>query len=378
MISFDLRRWLRLLVFVGMGLAVSSCVEDINLDTKEGRIITVNCILRNDSVQTLYLNYSKPTMNDEFVPITDADITLFCNGNKIGKFGHIYGKEYFIEHTPVENGVYSLQVICNDKDTLTASTVFPSSINVTVKPYPYKVNFGGTDERMEGFPELPNSGDVFGGIGVGIDCDRDCIVWMYVLKTGKEGYGREIASLIACDHKNKDIFNLSDSTIRDFGIANFNGLDPYVGYDRIAGYAMASNFKGGFEGAADYPLHRCHLRIDHPKDYIRYLDFTSSARTPGMVMDSTRLFRIAGTFRRNHADLVTMNVSDEYDKYLKGSIELLNRKLGEDFTAIYNTDNVYTNVTNGSGIFGAAYISELEDFSKDIVLLDWHYDEYDK
>ncbi|MPL97042.1 hypothetical protein SDC9_43230 [bioreactor metagenome] len=45
--------------FIAVVLVVTSCIEEINLDTSDSREITVNCILTNSSQQILELCYSK-------------------------------------------------------------------------------------------------------------------------------------------------------------------------------------------------------------------------------------------------------------------------------------------------------------------------------
>ena len=45
-------------------------------------------------------------------------------------------------------------------------------------------------------------------------------------------------------------------------------------------------------------------------------------------------------------------VSEEYDKYLR-SVYILNTQLDNNFTSVFSTDNAYTNIEGGVGIFGS-------------------------
>jgi hypothetical protein len=45
-------------------------------------------------------------------------------------------------------------------------------------------------------------------------------------------------------------------------------------------------------------------------------------------------------------------VSDEYDEYLR-SVYIKNSKTKHDFTSIYSTESVYSNIEGGVGIFGS-------------------------
>ena len=58
-------------------LMVFGCVEAINLDTNEDRIVVVNGILTQDEEQSLTLCWSSKNETEDPQPITDADIQLF-------------------------------------------------------------------------------------------------------------------------------------------------------------------------------------------------------------------------------------------------------------------------------------------------------------
>lgn len=360
-----LLRYLAILLPLVMSI---SCVENINLDTGEKRLVTVNCILGNDSIQKLYLSYSHSTDTDGILPITNAKATLYCGGERVGDFEYVSGKEYRLQYFPEYGSEYMLEVEV-EGDKLRASTVFPQQHEVRrVQHYPGPIL--GNYEHLLGVRPYLQESWIFMGIGLDIRSEEDCLLWMYVLKSNGENNKREMAKFLASDHKNLDAFNVSDSSIRYYKVDQ-SGNRPDGFYTEImSGWEMCTTQSWQkFESRIDYPLHYSYLRMEHPKDYIQELDFIKYDKiyNPGVAIDSTNMFRIAGTFDKKHADLVTMNVSAEYDKYLRTYIQQSINKMEDDFTYIYQTDNVYTNIDNGTGIFGAAYTVEVKDFSKKLV-----------
>ena len=361
----DMKQILNCLTFMFALLSIASCVENIDLDTREDRLVTVNCILRNDTIQKLYLTYSHPKDSQLITPITDARVSLSCNGNKIGNFEHIGGNEYLLEYEPECGEEYLLEVEVENEDKIFAKTVFPLKHEVkSIENYPGTLLY----DYLNPLPELQKF-NIFTGIGLDIRCEQDCLLWLYVMKTNEGNSKREIAKFLASDHKNLDAFNVSDSTIRYYKVDK-SGNRPANFYTEImSGWQMCTVQEWQkIETRTDYPLQYCYLRIEHPKSYVQYLDYVKMGTeyNSGVAIDSTRLFRIAGTFDQSHADLVSMNVSEEYDKYMRSCMQVALNKMVDDFNYIYKIDNVYSNIENGTGIFGAAYTVEVKDFSKHI------------
>ena len=342
-----------------------SCVEDISLDTGEKRLVTVNCILGNDSIQKLYLSYSHPTDADGILPITNAKATLYCGGERVGEFEYVSGNEYRLQYFPEYGSEYMLEVEVDNEEKVMARTTFPKRhVIKSIENYPGSV-LVHNEEAEDVFPKLDWC-NIWIGIGMDIRSEQDCLLWLYVLKSNDENNKREMAKFLASDHKNLDLFNISDSTIRNYRVLeNGHRKHDFI----MSGWEMCSiQDWQELETRTDYPLHHGYLRIEHPAHYVQYLDYIRYDKiyNPGVAIDSVNMFRIAGTFDKKHADLVSMNVSAEYDKYLRTYIQQSINKMEDDFTYIYQTDNVYTNIENGTGIFGAAYTVEVKDFSKHI------------
>lgn len=87
---------------------VTSCLEEVDVDFQHPQQVVVNCILQPADVQTLSLTYSRALDESYFKEVEKADITLFSNGQQIGKFQKVgYGK-WELQHRPVEEAKYQI------------------------------------------------------------------------------------------------------------------------------------------------------------------------------------------------------------------------------------------------------------------------------
>ena len=99
---------LHLLLLTGLvcGL-LSSCLEDIDLDTGE-RILNVYCILREGPVQELELSYIAPTGGTSSPVSEDLTITLYDEGTPAGQFTRISETKWNLDYTPEGGHTYQL------------------------------------------------------------------------------------------------------------------------------------------------------------------------------------------------------------------------------------------------------------------------------
>lgn len=69
-----------------VALALSSCVELIDLSPREGRSLVVNCILTESDVQTLEMYYTTQKLGEEGEPVNDAKVTLCRVNDPVAEF----------------------------------------------------------------------------------------------------------------------------------------------------------------------------------------------------------------------------------------------------------------------------------------------------
>ena len=111
-------------------LAVTSCVETIVMDPHEEMPAVVYCVLSNQSdVQTLDLSAAetpsgvKPEMKAKEVVVTDSSGEKFV-------FQNDGGTQWTVRFRPGYGMAYTLRILLESGETLTAETTFPDSVAV--------------------------------------------------------------------------------------------------------------------------------------------------------------------------------------------------------------------------------------------------------
>lgn len=227
------------ILFIAVVFIVSSCVEEINLNTKESQVITVNCILTNSSQQELKLCYSKKNSGVHFVPVTNADVRLYCTKNNdttlVGTFYYSGDSKWLLNYTPQSGSEYILKVKVDNYTLISAKTSMPSGFSVEIKYYPSSLS----------------SSEYINAKGCKVITDYDCVLWVYGKNRGNvlpSSGTKEIVSLITTNHRNIDNFNLSDFSLRNYtGKFKNNGLAYY--------------------SELTFYLHNYYLRLEHPQGY---------------------------------------------------------------------------------------------------------------
>jgi hypothetical protein len=285
-----------LILFVG-------CVQDLPISPKNAdRKITVNCILSNKDTQTLTLTYSSPGNNGTFLfsEVSDADITLYENGNKAGYFIKDGYGTWILEYTPTEGAQYTLKVKISGEADIEAKTTMP---------YRLKVADAGSE-------------------GLGItkyfkeESGKDQY-WFCCFGSAKQAIPPEIKGLLPAPPP--------DGTDK---MQSLFGTDhPYA--DRLT---RDEQMLTVLLPSANTPAYKYYVRC-----------VVDSAAPPFR-------FKVqSGTYGPSFY-VVFRNASKEYDEYLRTSIVKMLLRTDETDPIIWFDENVvYSNIKNGLGIFGAYY-----------------------
>ena len=310
---------------------MTSCLEDIDLDTGE-RILNVYCILREGPVQELELSYIAPTGGTSSPVSEDLTITLYDEGTPAGQFTRISETKWNLDYTPEGGHTYQLEVKVVGKEALTAKTRFPRTGTLQH----LKATWGNTS---------------FGATGFKLDAPEDQILWCYFENTLE---GPAFADYIATDHPNVDG---RGETIYPFDAS----LPIYQSGTLSEHFCLGGSVFNHLFSDVPPLFHENSLRILHPAGFNRslgdekleiYYDSYSSTRI--LEFGSTSIFGIGGMTRSAMlADLVIESVSAEYDSYLSDYYYRLHD--AGDFTALVYSQNFYSNILNGTGIFGASF-----------------------
>lgn len=282
-------------IYVLVLLVFISCVTDLPIDELGTGIPVVNCVLRNDTVQTLSLSRTVNISSTyAFKEINNAQIELYEENKLIGNFEKKSYNRWELKYTPAENSVYHLVIRLLDESTiLTATTTMPAR-NIIIK-----------NEDSDVYPSKN-----FYQFTAKLPC------WCYVIKSNRvlinsatperDDY---LQDEIGTDHPLVDQFNMEQKNLTDF------------------------------LPLADTPAYYFYIRIknDTINDYY----------------DDGIEFKIQTNYA-NHNLIGFRTCSIEYDKYLKSSFQKVLMRIDPDDPLIwFDQTNVYSNVSNGFGIFGA-------------------------
>lgn len=326
-------------------MLMTSCLDGIELDTGE-RVLNVYCVLENSPEQELELSYIAPTGGTSSVVGEDVTITLYDEGSPVGSFTRTSETTWTLDYSPQGGHSYKLEVKVAGENTLSAETKYPfmgKLRTVFVEYYPPSKDDYGADWIRR----------VYGGFE--LDTEEDLILWCYYENSSS---GSAFVDYVATDHPGADA--------RGETIYPMDRTSPIIPEHFDNFYSGGQEFSQAFYGKTAF-LHEKAVRIVHPAGFSRPLDEemnliiyehsdeVSGGPVPMMIeTDQTSMFGIAGVCGRMGmvANLVFRAVSAEYDNYLS-DYYYAHRDSG-DFTEFVYQRNHYSNVLNGTGIFGAS------------------------
>ncbi len=339
----------KLYIFLLGILFYTSCVERVNLKPLDDRMMTVDCILRNTNIQQLKLYYTNDYIKNEYSvyeDIIEADIKLFIHHSEsdsllIGSFAYCEDGIWELEYMPREGYSYSL-IIESKGEILYARTSMPDKIAVQYRIHPMYCGFkspGLSASSRRDLSYMPSYTLLVDGISS---------IWAYGLNCNEE-----MVPYIFTSHTDTDDFNLS-------------ALDTLFKYSKHFG----TEDMDIREYTIPLQFHNYFVRFTHTPDYLNsyyyFCDLNENSDFWALLNNFKKewslgkdgslwgeCFLLSG--KSDIDTLVLMNVSDEYDKYLRSVVPMLFND-SADFTEIFNTESPYTNIHNGRGIFGATFV----------------------
>jgi len=270
-----------------------SCVKELPFNAEEAEIPVINCLLTNDSIQELSLTQSVKITDPLYIKeIRDAEISLWTDGEIVGYFERKGYGYWQLNYTPVEGNEYELLVKLPDGQELKASTTMP--VANLFEPLIDEDRYPTRNFRQ-------------------LTTDFPC--WIYILRD------TDLA---------QDLMHPVPST--KALLANNLGtdhplIDPFNKHESMSDIEMDVTM----------PFYDYYLRIQSLPDSVHeIIPFGIQA---GYSYYSYIFFR---------------TVSDEYDRYLKSSIQKMNIYQDKDDPVhMFDESRVYSNIQNGTGIFGA-------------------------
>ena len=345
-----IKRLIPLAILCALPWTVSSCLEDIDLDTGE-RILSVYCVLRNSPEQELELSYMAPVGGTSRPVGEEVTVSLYDGDAPVGQFTRESETKWNLAFSPQGGHTYRLEVKVPGEEVLTAETKFPNPGTLR-RVYVQEVEKVKDMSNLAGI--LPTT-----GYGIELDSPEDQFLWCYFepFETVDGAVLPDYVNYIATDHPGVDgrgetifPYDPDSPVIQEY----FDGGLLF----RQAGSVLSKEFLGG-----PVFLHEKLIRIVHPAGFGRpvhdgklnvfYYDEESHFLFPYKLEEETiGVFGICGVNETLvYADLVINSVSPEYDAYLADYY--YGRQDTGDFSKLVYKRNHYSNVRNGAGIFGA-------------------------
>ena len=342
----------RLYFYICLSFLLCGCVQDVEIYKDISDVpVVMTCVLENGPQQKLRLEYLYDLLGNARGDIQDADARLYkCDSNiiEVAKFEKSSSGIWETLYVPENGARYRITVKIDGKPELTAETRYPEKFSIQTHTI---ANTVGLNLDLYHEAGLTFISEIMDGFQMRVESENDCVLWFYSVNSDTEG-GDYIFNNITTNHLLVDDFNATSY----FYTSHCQSDKSYIGL----------------------PLYDTYLRIDCPLDYdngerkMATLDTKYSVGGNGEIDNvyysgyEKKYFAIAGEFDNgwpSSSYIMAVSVSEEYDAYLKEMIA--KSKQGEnELMSLYTGHNVYTNVINGAGVFGAVV-------SKKMSLLKW-------
>ncbi len=389
-------------------LFLASCVEKIVMDPKE-RAVNVECVLENSETQTLHLNYTAYMSEDFQTPVEIADVKVieYLKGkidylkNREYKFLKVKDGEWSANFIPVPAAKYELEILIPGEDSITATTYYvedttmfrwydelenifpkdnpgtkawllPSTYSTLLNTPEYSFN----DVRNAEFPLFRFFSESTFPLWIyGMDYDPSSDEYIQAeLITIPYPDRLRVLSTVHPYYDWIDRFNVLDIDRNE--VAEFQRpSNPGIEFPLVLEYGYPQYLHGEYNGATT-DMHYRYLRLQCSFDQPKIDALYESAGGEGAIVEGyfpcefCGHIYVAASFRQYRygiphpkAHLVFMVANEDYDRYLKTLVSWSQKKEyggNTSLTDIWESKNkVYSNISNGTGIFGAKYVKRV-------------------
>lgn len=318
-----------------------SCVRDLDMSLGQDPLVVVECVLQDESPQTLNLFLAKAGDSTKMIPITEAEVLLIdkTSGNEAGRFINTGTREWTLDYAAVPGHEYRLEVEVPGHDSIYAEDCMPGVITILAK---------NVNKVFNPSLDVANYGEDFAGT-VYYLVELPEYSWIYALDFNPETGKRQIAEQICTDYPWVDNFNLSGES-----------YVPEEEDGEFMGHHYRSFSYPFLEGTA---MHRRFLRLRAPSDK-ELEDYRKGKPETGYLMCVVS-GRFSGEYHLgvlskdedladNEGCVVAMSMSKNYDSYVREAMRIQQMQESSDMATVYVRDNIYSNIEGGVGIFGAA------------------------
>ncbi len=364
------------------------CVETIVMDPHEKDLpVAIHCVLTNPTnevviynpaspvstmqKQSMSIKYVKGKSSGDYIPVEDASVRIEASDSLKGSEGTIRfiyagdGKWESEKAVRILNDTkYTLYVDIPGRRTIWAETVCQSQIKPSIH-FPEYLRNESMDVAVEYITKHPYS--FHGGEDYTTWNNGDNPVWIYAQGYTPEGW-KDMEYLVT-DHPYADDFNVVGQHFSDLEILGKEDMD-----DESDG-RLRQVFEASRGFMPDLPLHKGSLRISKLEDgapfflsagpvwflnlkangsYGMYDEEVDGWEYDMETHERIPIYKKVGRNWNKYFRLCFHLVNSDLDEYLR-SVYVKEYKSASYLTALYSTDNTFTNIHGGVGIFGCDF-----------------------
>ena len=333
-------------------LVCSSCVREIVMDAGEKPMVVVECVISNTAPQTLHLRYTKGASKKDYEFVTEADAVLhdLTTGKEAGRFVKAEDGVWTLEYEAEDEHDYRLEVNVPGYETITAEQTMPVRPNVCARRF---CHIGGGSLHVK-----HTHGEGENACYYNVYLNNSTSLWIYAMNYNKETGRRELAEYIC----GSGVFLDITETDRVYSPK----VDTIYWTPPDASHVAPLRCEAGLY--LDLRGRKMHRRYLHPLSknggtFIISGTFNGFYPVEFHEEDSVHSYTAEKERPLNDgvltdpADdqgyLVFASLSEEYDKYQTEALRFMELQESSQLSDIYLRENVYTNIHNALGIFGA-------------------------
>ena len=348
-------------------LLAAGCFSPARLQPDGAMIPVVTCVLSYPQEQqeaTVFYSLAEGQVTPE--PVTAGALILFdeTEGMEAGRFTSDGEGKWMLDYLPVPGHAYRLTLQVPGRDEIVARTRVPEADVIRRGHGRKRLGYGGEpeDDPLWGHELLPPDAPF---LSISFEDFHSGPVWMYWRVYYPEEDLWVDAPIISTNaEEGVDPFNVT-------GRFSFEDIPEWsLSY---FWYHYMIQLNG--ESWKDYydfrwKSHRRFLRIEQPNSWYNNHEFTDYKDPFIMTSYGDSLYHFDRSIyqgdtppddeflpssqpQERMTTLVVLAVSTEYDLFLKDALTFQDKENSNDFTFLYDRNNIYSNIQNGLGIFGA-------------------------
>lgn len=335
-----------------LGVLCTSCVREVVMDAGEKPVVVVECVISNNPVQTLHLRYTKGASKKEYEVVSEAEAVLYdlTTGTEAGRFSKVEDGVWTLEYEALDEHEYRIEINVPTYETITAEQKMPVRPNVCARRFCHS---GGG-----GLHVMHTHGEWEKACFYDVNNNDSTSLWIYAMNYNKETGRRELAEYIC----GSGVFSDITETDRVYSPKE----DTIFMTDPLAPHRPPVRCKAGlYLGLTGVKMHNKYLHPLSKRHGVYVISGTFNGFYPVEFHEEDSVHSYTAEKERplndgvltNPADdqsyLVFASLSEEYDEYQTESLRFMELQESSKLSDIYLRDNVYTNIHNALGIFGA-------------------------